>query len=59
MRVSAAGGEARVRSRLLASGGDANPALAELWAERQLRPMLLTLGATPAGIATAIGLRIV
>jgi hypothetical protein len=59
MRVSAAGGEERVRKRLLEAGGDANPALATLWAERQVRPMMLTLGATSAGIATAIGLRIV
>ncbi len=59
MRVSAAGGEERVRRRLLEAGGDANPALANLWAERQVRPMMLTLGATSAGIATAIGLRIV
>ncbi|WP_395711074.1 hypothetical protein [Reyranella sp.] len=59
MRVSAAGGEERVRKRLLDSGGDANPALATLWADRQVRPMMLTLGATSVGIATAIGLRIV
>lgn len=59
MRVSAAGGEERVRRRLLEVGGDANPALATLWADRQVRPMMLTLGATSAGIATAIGLRIV
>lgn len=59
MRVSAAGGAERVRTRLLEAGGEANPALAKLWAERQVRPMMLTLGATSAGIATAIGLRIV
>ena len=59
MRVSAAGGDERVRKRLLEFGGEANPALATLWAERQVRPMMLTLGATSAGIATAIGLRIV
>lgn len=59
MRVSAAGGEDRVRRRLLEAGGEANPALATLWAERHVRPMMLTLGASSAGIATAIGLRIV
>jgi hypothetical protein len=59
MRVSAAGGEKRVRKRLLDSGGEANPVLATLWAEHRVRPMMLTLGATSAGIATAIGLRIV
>lgn len=59
MRMSAAGGEERVRRRLLEAGGDANPALAMLWADRRVRPMLLTLGATSAGISTAIGLRIV
>lgn len=59
MRVGAAGGAECVRRRLLAAGGDANPALARLWADRQVHPMLLTLGATTAGIATALGLRIV
>ncbi|MGD9884124.1 MAG: hypothetical protein AB7F22_10325 [Reyranella sp.] len=59
MRVSAAGGADCVRRRLLACGGDANPALAQLWADGHLRPLLLTLGATRAGTATAIGLRIV
>ena len=58
MRVSAAGGGEQVRNRLLGAGGEVNPALASLWAGRQVRPMLLTLGATSAGIATAIGLRI-
>lgn len=59
MRVSAAGGEERVRNRLLDAGGEANPALATLWADRHVRPMMLTLGVTSAGISTAIGLRIV
>lgn len=59
MRVSAAGGADRVRRRLLARGGEANPALAQLWAAGHLRPLLLTLGATPAGVVTAIGLRVV
>jgi hypothetical protein len=58
MRVSAAGGEDSVRRRLLASGGDANPALATLWLDRRVRPMLLTLGATSAGIVPAIGMKI-
>lgn len=53
-----AGGEAVVRNRLLREGGEANPALAELWAEGRLRPMLLTLGVTAAGAQAALGLRL-
>lgn len=53
-----AGGEVVVRNRLLREGGEANPALAELWAEGRLRPMLLTLGVAAAGAQAALGLRL-
>lgn len=53
-----AGGEAVVRNRLLREGGEANPAMAELWAEGRLTPMLLTLGVTSAGAQAALGLRL-
>ena len=53
-----AGGEAAVRDRLLREGGAANPALANLWAEGRLRPMLLTLAVTAAGSQAALGLKL-
>ncbi len=53
-----AGGETAVRDRLLREGGEANPGLAELWAEGRLRSMLLTLGVTAAGAQAAIGLKL-
>ena len=55
-RVSAAGGGPRVRIRLLARGGNDNPALARCWADGQLRPMLLTMAASAGGLALAVGL---
>lgn len=55
-RVSAAGGGPRVRIRLLARGGNANPALARCWADGQLRPMLLSLAASASGLSLALGL---
>lgn len=58
MRVGAAGGSDRVRARMLAAGGDRNPALAGLWAAGRLRPMLLTLAATVEAVTPAIGFRI-
>lgn len=58
LRVAQAGGESRVRARLLAAGGDANPALAALWADGRLRPMGLTLAATADAVVPAIGLRV-
>ncbi|MGV8989558.1 MAG: hypothetical protein ACOH2H_25395 [Cypionkella sp.] len=59
MRVRLAGGADRVRARLLAIGGEVNPAIAKLWQAGHLRPMLLTLGATATGIRPTIGMRLV
>jgi hypothetical protein len=53
-----AGGEAAVRAGLMREGGQANPAMADLWAEGRLRPMLLTLGVTAQGVQVALGLRL-
>ena len=58
LRVRQAGGEAAVRDRLLRAGGEANPALAELWRAGRLRPMFLTLGATADGVQAALGLKL-
>ncbi|QXQ07498.1 hypothetical protein KX816_05595 [Sphingosinicellaceae bacterium] len=57
VRVDAAGGGPRVRIRLLARGGNDNPALARCWADGQLRPMLLSLAASTDGLNLALGLR--
>lgn len=57
VRVRQAGSEAALRERLLAAGGDANPALARLWAAGRLRPMFLTLAATAAAVKPSIGFR--
>lgn len=58
LRVRQAGPEESVRERLLRGGGEANPAIARLWAARRMRPMFLTLAATPAGVLPSLGLRI-
>ncbi|WP_423603687.1 hypothetical protein [Sphingomonas sp. MS122] len=57
VRVRQAGGEAALRERLLAAGGDGNPALARLWAAGRLRPMFLTLAVTPNAMKPSIGFR--
>lgn len=49
--------ETACRQRLLAAGGEANPALARAWEAGQLRPMLLTLGVTTKGAQQAVGFR--
>lgn len=53
-----AGGEPALRARLLAEGGEANPALARGWAGGALRPMLLTLGVSAEGARQALGFRL-
>jgi hypothetical protein len=58
MRVRQAGREKNVRRRLLQSGGFSNPALASFWAAGRLRPMFLTLAATPETVTPSIGLRL-
>lgn len=55
-RVKAAGGGLRVRIRLLARGGNDNPALARCWADGELRPLLLSLASSATGISYAVGL---
>lgn len=57
LRVRQAGSEAGVRERLLAAGGDTNPALARLWAAGRLRPMFLTLATTADTMKPSIGFR--
>jgi hypothetical protein len=52
------GGETSARVRLLAQGGEANPALARAWEARRVRPMLLTLGVTATGSQQALGFRL-
>jgi hypothetical protein len=58
MRVRQVGGEKNVRRRLLKAGGFSNPALASFWAAGRLRPMFLTLAATPDAVIPSIGLRL-
>jgi len=58
VRVRQAGGAAAVRRRLLAAGGEANPALARLWDAGRIRPMFLTLAATAHGMKPSIGFRV-
>ena len=57
MRIHQVAGEQCVRRRLLEAGGYCNPALASFWAAGRLRPMFLTLAATPWHVEPSIGLR--
>lgn len=54
-----AGGTEAVLSRLLAQGGEQNPALALACRADQLRPMLLTLAVSTNGPQQALGFRLV
>ena len=51
-------GETAARHRLLAIGGEANPALARAWEAGRVRPMLVTLGVTATGSQQALGFRL-
>jgi hypothetical protein len=53
-----AGGVDAVLSRLLALGGDRNPALPLACRAGKLRPMLLTLAASAEGVQRALGFRL-
>ena len=58
LRVRQVGSDEAVRARLMAAGGETNPALGRLWAAGRLSPMFLTLAATREAVAPAIGLRV-
>ena len=54
-RASAVAPAAALRRRLLDAGGTRNPALSQLWSERRVRPLLLTLAATATDVRPALG----
>ena len=56
LRASAVAPPGDLRRRLQDAGGDDRHALADLWSEGCLRPLLLTLGATPHGVRPSLGL---
>jgi hypothetical protein len=51
-------GETEARQQLMAAGGETNPALPQLWAKGQVKPMLLTLAVTAVGAQQALGFRL-
>ncbi len=55
VRASAVAPAATLRRRLLDAGGARNPALSQLWSERCLRPLLLTLAASATDLRPALG----
>ncbi len=59
LRVHQAGGEDAIRRKLLAHGGEVNPAIATLWAAGRLSPMFLTLAATEHALMPAMGFQLV